>query len=304
MRENMTEREHLVLPVYLNEKVVLDMLAILQNGFSMVSEISTTSQDSNAVSGTTKAEMNTGSLLSRVLKIKLGAEASGEKKQEDQWVSKEARFHTSASLFSEFRRQLIEQDMLTCMASDPLNIREIHTGDFIEVEGALMKNPLIDILEKFLSVYRMSKIFTEPTVAAVGQKKQMAQKKNQEDIQVQQMEALLEELRVTETLDFVLKSNCASLVLSAQEKYLENDNISELIGGSFKVLGKVIKVCAEDGEGVSLLRKTTLDILDADTLNGLLQIFESDELRNLHLPEVEFQIKAPAAIVIPVAIYA
>ena len=66
----------------------------------------------------------------------------------------------------------------------------------------------------------------------------------------------------------------------------------------------MIKVCAEDGEGVSLLRKTTLDILDADTLNGLLQIFESDELRDLHLPEVEFQIKAPAAIVIPVAIYA
>lgn len=33
MRENVTEREHLVLPVYLNEKVVLDMLAILQDGF-------------------------------------------------------------------------------------------------------------------------------------------------------------------------------------------------------------------------------------------------------------------------------
>ena len=53
MRENVTEREHLVLPVYLNEKVVLDMLAILQDGFSMVSEISTTSQESNDVSGTT-----------------------------------------------------------------------------------------------------------------------------------------------------------------------------------------------------------------------------------------------------------
>ncbi|MEI3168496.1 MAG: hypothetical protein V8S58_11540 [Lachnospiraceae bacterium] len=74
----------------------------------MVSEISTTSQESNDVSGTTKGEMSSGSLLNRVLKIKLGAEVSGEKKQEEQWVSKEARFQTSASLFSEFRRQLIE----------------------------------------------------------------------------------------------------------------------------------------------------------------------------------------------------
>ena len=79
----MTEREHLVLPVYLNEKVVLDMLAILQDGFSMVSEISTTSQESNDVSGTTKGEMSSGSLLNRVLKIKLGAEVSGEKSRKN-----------------------------------------------------------------------------------------------------------------------------------------------------------------------------------------------------------------------------
>ena len=301
MRENVTEREHLVLPVYLNEKVVLDMLAILQDGFSMVSEISTTSQESNDVSGTTKGEMSSGSLLNRGLKIKLGAEVSGEKKQEEQWVSKEARFHTSASLFSEFRRQLIEHDMLTCMASDSLDIHEIQIGDFIEVEGALMKNPLIDILEKFISVYRMSKIFSEPV--AVGHKKQASQKELAEDAQIQQMRALLEELRVTGTLDFVLKSDRASLVLSAQEKYLENDNISELIGGNFKILGKVIKICAEKDEGISLVRKTPLDILDADSLDGLIQAFESNDLKQLHLPEVEIQISAPAAIVIPVAIY-
>lgn len=301
MRENVTEREHLVLPVYLNEKVVLDMLAILQDGFSMVSEISTTSQESNDVSGTTKGEMTSGSLLNRVLKIKLGAEVSGEKKQEEQWVSKEARFHTSASLFSEFRRQLIEHDMLTFMASDSLDIHEIQIGDFIEVEGALMKNPLIDILEKFISVYRMSKIFSEPV--AVGHKKQASQKELAEDAQIQQMRALLEELRVTGTLDFVLKSDRASLVLSAQEKYLENDNISELIGGNFKILGKVIKICAEKDEGISLVRKTPLDILDADSLDGLIQAFESNDLKQLHLPEVEIQISAPAAIVIPVAIY-
>lgn len=301
MRENVTEREHLVLPVYLNEKVVLDMLAILQDGFSMVSEISTTSQESNDVSGTTKGEMSSGSLLNRVLKIKLGAEVSGEKKQEEQWVSKEARFHTSAFLFSEFRRQLIEHDMLTCMASDSLDIHEIQIGDFIEVEGALMKNPLIDILEKFISVYRMSKIFSEPV--AVGHKKQASQKELAEDAQIQQMRALLEELRVTGTLDFVLKSDRASLVLSAQEKYLENDNISELIGGNFKILGKVIKICAEKDEGISLVRKTPLDILDADSLDGLIQAFESNDLKQLHLPEVEIQISAPAAIVIPVAIY-
>ena len=30
-----------------------------------------------------------------------------------------------------------------------------------------MKNPLIDILEKFISVYRMSKIFSEPVAVGI-----------------------------------------------------------------------------------------------------------------------------------------
>lgn len=51
------------------------------------------------------------------------------------------------------------------------------------------------------------------------------------------------------------------------------------------------------------MRKTPLDILDADSLDGLIQAFESNDLKQLHLPEVEIQISAPAAIVIPVAIY-
>ena len=46
-----------------------------------------------------------------------------------------------------------------------------------------------------------------------------------------------------------------------------------------------------------------LDILDADSLDGLIQAFESNDLKQLHLPEVEIRISAPAAIVIPVAIY-
>ncbi len=39
MRENVTEREHLVLPVYLNEKVVLDMLAILMDFLWLVRSV-------------------------------------------------------------------------------------------------------------------------------------------------------------------------------------------------------------------------------------------------------------------------
>lgn len=36
---NNIKSEHLIVPVYINEKIVLDMLAIMEDGFSMVSQV-------------------------------------------------------------------------------------------------------------------------------------------------------------------------------------------------------------------------------------------------------------------------
>lgn len=117
------------------------------------------------------------------------------------------------------------------------------------------------------------------------------------------MEKFLEELKVTGTIDFVMKNEDGTIVLSAQEKYLQNDNISELLGGNFKVLGKVIKVCKEENDSINLLRKTTLDVLDDDSLNEFMSLFQDEDLASYNLPEVEFKIFSPAIIVIPIAIY-
>lgn len=39
----MMDKSKLILPVYLNENIVMDMLAIIEDGFSMVSEITSSS---------------------------------------------------------------------------------------------------------------------------------------------------------------------------------------------------------------------------------------------------------------------
>lgn len=40
--ENNIKLDRLIIPVYINEKIVLDMLAIIEDGFSMVSQINYT----------------------------------------------------------------------------------------------------------------------------------------------------------------------------------------------------------------------------------------------------------------------
>lgn len=181
------------------------------------------------------------------------------------------------------------------------DIMELEAGDFIEVAGELMKNPMVNILEKAIDVFRMADIFSENP--ELGSKKQASTKNSQNTKIVKQMKSFLEELKVTGTVDFVMKNGDSTIVLSAQERYLQNDNISELLGGNFKVLGKVIKVCKQSGDSINLLRKTTLGVLKDDDLKTFTDVFESDDLKKFNLPDVEVKIEAPAVIVIPIAIY-
>lgn len=301
MKKNIL-KEQLLIPIYLNEKTVLDMLAIIEDGFSMVSEISS----SNQTAGTTDIKLNGGfstkALLDKLLKIQLDASVEREKTTDDSSQIKLEKVHTNVSLLSKFRTKLIDNDLLSCKAGDKLDIQKINTGDFIEFEGELQKNPMIDIFERVIDVFRMIDIFSEKP--ELGNKKTTAIKKNEENAIVKQIKMFLDELKYTGTIDFILESEYGTLVLSAQEKYLENDNISEIIGGRFKILGKVIKICKDEGENINLMRKTTLNILDKDSMTQFLSAFKSEELEMYNLPEMRTEITGPAAIIIPVAIYA
>lgn len=294
-------KEQLIIPVYLNEKTVLDMLAIIEDGFSMLSEVSSVNQHSEKKDMKVSGGISTNSMLSKLLKIELNGNAGKENNANESTQSRIEKVHTNVSLLSKFRSKLINNNLLACQDEKVLDFSKIKSGDFIELEGQLQKNPMIDIMEKFIDVFRMIEIFSEK--AELGAKKAIASKKNENNALLKQIKAFLEELKHTGTIDFILESNTGTLVLSAQEQYLSNDNISEIIGGNFKVLGKVIKVCNEDEDSINLLRKTTLNILNQDMLTKFMSFFKSQELEQFNLPELRFKIDSPSAIIIPVAIY-
>ena len=294
--------DQLIIPVYLNEKTVLDMLAIIEDGFSMVSEVTSSSQDASSSTGKLSGGISTKAILDKLLKIQLECSFQKDKSTTSGVGTKLEKVHTNVSLLSKFRSELIDGNLLTCKAGDNLDISNIKAGDFIEIEGALQKNPMIDIMEKFIDVFRMADIFTDKP--QLGSKKASSEKKAADNVTVRQMQSFLNELKHTGTVDFILESSGGTAVLSAQEQYLANDNISELIGGTFKVLGKIIRVCKEDEDGINLLRKTTLNILDNTTREQFLSMFKAEELAAFNLPDVRFMIAPPAVIIIPVAIYA
>ncbi len=282
--------DQLMVPVYINEKIVLDMLAIVEDGFSTVSQVSYTEHKENNNAQKLEAGVSTSAtLLSKLLKIDLKGELShSENSGENESVAKE-KVHTNVSLLSKFRTFLVDEKIL----KSGFDIANMKIGDFIEIEGELQKNPLINYMDIFVDLFRMADIFAEKP--QLGGKTQAKAQKQQENETVKQIKSFADELKHSGTIDFIL---------SDQEQYLSNDNISEIIGGHFKVLGKVIAICKDETENIDLLRKTSLSILPIDLLTELFSGFQNDETKQFNLPELKTQISGPAVIVIPVAIYA
>ena len=291
--EHDIKSDRLIIPVYINEKIVLDMLAIIEDGFSMVSQINYTEHTENNSVQKADAEISTSTtLLSKLLKIDVSGGLSHEgNRGQNENIIKE-KVHTNVSLLSKFRSFLVEQKIL----KSDLDFSKMQVGDFIEVEGELQKNPIINYMDSFIDLFRMVDIFTEQP--------QTKKSKPREDETVTQIKSFAEELKHSGTIDFILSDEKGTTVLSVQEQYLANDNISEIIGGHFKVLGKVISICKEDTENIDLLRKTSLTILQEDLLNDMFSGFKTEDMKQFNLPELKTKIISPAVIVITIAIYA
>lgn len=295
-------KEQLIVPVYLNEKIVLDMLAIVEDGFSMVSDVTSSLENNDKSSSKVEGGFSTANILSKLLKIQLNTGIQEDIEGKEIETLHHEKVHTNVSLFSKLRIVLKNNELLFCNSDKKIDIDKYNTGDFIEIEGELQKNPMIDLIEKFLNVMKMADIFEDKV--QVGQKKRVANEKATTQKLLKQIEQFLKELKNTGTVDFIIENEDITLVLSAQEKYMENDNISELYGGKFKVLGKVIKVCSNEKEKIDLLRKTTLGVLDDQSKQAFLSAFNNEELSKFNLPALRTEIKGPAFIVIPIAIYA
>ena len=289
----------LMIPVYINEKIVLDMLAIIEDGFSTVSQVSYSDHKENSNAQKIEAGVSTSaSILSKLLKIDLKGELSHSGNCGETENTTKEKVHTNVSLLSKFRAFLTDANIL----KSGFDISNMKIGDFIEVEGELQKNPLINCMDIFVDMLRMADIFTEKP--QLNAKTQAKAQKQQQDETMKKIKSFASELKHSGTVDFILSDSAGTVVLSAQEQYLSNDNISEILGGHFKVLGKVIAICADKTESIDLLRKTTLSILPHDLLADMFLCLQNEDMKQYNLPELKTEISGPAVIVIPVAIYA
>lgn len=286
---NKIEKNKLTIPIYLNTKIVFDMLATIEDGFADVKNVQT-SKNKNQVNDV-ETNIGTNNLFA-LLNIGVRGKHKGTSDNGETII--EERTHTPVSLFQQLKEQL-ENAKFINRDIDNLNI-----GDFVEVQGTLKNNPVIDMLSGFKEIITLANLFTD--------NKPKNNKNRKENVLTDkslnsQIDGLIKGLQADGKKDIICEADKINIILPTDENYFLNNNMSEVTDGNYKILGKVIKVCMDDGE-ISLLRNTVFSKLQLDKMKEFQEFFSDPSLAQfVGEGGIKTVISAPFIMVIPIAIY-
>lgn len=270
------------------------MLASINDGFTQVTKLKTASSAEGNLGGTVEADLgnkNIFALLGVKLKGKVDAEHSKEHSKEQE------KIHTPSSLFNNLKAQLFKERMVKHISEQ---INDIHPGEFIEISGILKINPLITMMENMTHLLELANVMQNDGTGKKAKQRNLEDKKT-----IMQMEAFTNSLKANGMVDMICElegSEGYKAVLPVYMDYFFNGNSSEIVDGSFKVLGKVAKVCNQN-EKIDLLRNTSLSIFKESLLEEMLSGFNTDSNQKMNIGALETTVQGPALLIIPISIY-
>lgn len=223
---NTLDKNLLTIPVYLNTKIVFDMLATIENGFSAVKTVQTS--DSNSKEDGVNANIGASNIFAF---LNIGLNAKENRTNTSGTVTSENKTHTPVSLFQYLKKQLENSHLIKNKEN------EFKVGDFVEIQSDLQQNPLIDILSNFLGLFEVLRDFDN---TSSKNKKNSSKKDKQTEMQIK---SLLNGMKKDDKIDIICKSKDREFVISVDINYFINKNINELSEGNYKILGKVARIC-------------------------------------------------------------
>jgi hypothetical protein len=265
---------------YLNQKFVFDILAILEDGFSEMQTLKRI--DSNAFG---------------FLGVNLGGYRNKNQKAESQEQAEFTKIHTPNSLFAKMREVLFKKNMVRT-----IDLLKSKPGEFVEFKAVLRKNPMIDSLENYFSIFKLAMNFQEKPTGKDQKNEQLFQKK-----MLEQFDTLLTQLKAGGNIDLIgehTRTENLTAVLPIDSDFLNDPSLNDLADGEFSVFGKVIKVLDHNSsETVNLLRKTSLSKINDQLLDNMFSGFENLDEHGLKNANFIREIKPPVVQVIPISIF-
>lgn len=292
--------EKLIVPVYLNQRLVFDLLAMLQGGISTVTAVTRTESSNSSSQEKAGAAFGLSQAFSTLLKIDISGETSRSKKSDEENRLSEERVHTPASLFYQLRNIMLERDLLKLLSKEV----SPEPGDIVEFEASLKRNPIVETMDTLSEMMNMAILFEDKSAPQKGAKRN--QGSDYQKIQKQMM-VFSETLKTGDTIDLTADnlSTSHAAVITLETGYLNDPMMSDLVDGKFRVLGKVIRSLDSSDESISLIRKTALSKMPAPLLEQVFgQLATLGTEQGFGIPSLTLEIPGPAIQILPVAIYA
>ncbi len=292
-------------PLYLNQQVVFDLLAMMEGGISHIQSIRTSETSQDGKESRVSGEVGVKNVFA-LLGVSLGGNRTKKEQVDTSRDTYEERVHTPNSLFARVRDRLHDQKLVHEVKPDSLM-----PGYFVEFRATLRRNPVIDGFNSFIEVQDMASIFADPPTAgpATAQKNRgFKPAPNPNKVIVEQIRKFLGQLNSGDTVDFL--GECSSdpqikIVLTLERAFLADSSSQDIVGGEYTVLGKVTKVIRKpDDESINLLRKTSLGRVQGKLLAVITEAFDALRRDGISVPEIVVDVGAPAIQVFPVAIFA
>lgn len=291
-------KNHTILPItnYLNQKIVFDLLAVIDDGFTQVKSLSKSSEENRSSGFGVSAKLGLSNAFELLgVTTSLGGNYRRDKKVSDAQSSSEERVHTPTSLFSKLMAHLYESESIKELNKSK-SIDKLIAGDFVELKGELRRNSIVSILESIEQMLVFEKRMN-------GQKK----KRNEEDA-LKQVKGFRDSLTQGDSLDLitkvVTKDGDVEVVLPVYLNYFFNRNLNDLIEGEYTIVGKVVKIANSDKEGINLFRNTGFNLIKQSQLEDMFESFQDTGAEDLlNIPEINSTINAPALLILPIAIY-
>lgn len=299
------EHNSLNIPIYLNQKVVFDMLASIEDGFSQFSTIQTSVERKTTSSGEASAEIGASNPFA-LLGIKLKGSLKDEDAEKGSEMLSQQRVHTPSSLFQKLRSYLYQEKLVKHLLNADM-LQNLHPGDFIEIEGELSKNPLISAMNSLIEVMELATAFTETELS--NQKKGHNKAQSNDKKNIEQLKTILSGLQTENIVDLICRveyeQSIVNCVLPVYHEYFFNRSMHELTDGSYKIFGKVTKSIPDSEKSINLLRNTSFSLINESLLDAIFADFQGEDMQSsgLDLPDISTKVYGPAIMILPIAIF-
>lgn len=308
-RKKIVVSQDVVHPVYLDASMMIDFLAGFDDGVSFSSDVAR-----RIDTGRKRASELGGSAgIADLMGMNLAGNGrlSRESTHAESTESKFVRQHTLASLFNRLRQILDEKGRITRLEKGELTSL-VRPGALVEVEGTIDRNPL-DALSQLYDDFR--------PYAVTQQRQESRRGMNEETFEdVEEFEDAVREdaerkYRDMDEMFGVVKADLEkgqiidlpmavdgglSILVAANREFYTPQVEAAMLGGTFKVLGKVSGIRIAEGEDLAIVRRGAIGLIGEDRLQLLVDSMKNSEIE-IRVPPLT--ISPPWVQIIPLSIY-